>query len=62
VVRADPSGSRLSLDRALPDFFRGGPLFDDHGHLAGVIVGSSAAVPVSQLRPLLDKVAAAGGI
>jgi hypothetical protein len=62
VVGAGASGSRLSLDRALPDFFRGGPLFDDQGHLAGVIVGSSGAVPVSQLRPLLDKVAAAGGI
>jgi hypothetical protein len=60
VVGAGPSGSRLSLDPALPDFFRGGPLFDDQGHLAGVIVGSSGAVPVSQLRLLLDK--AAGGI
>jgi hypothetical protein len=58
----DESGSRLAIDRALPDFFRGGPLFDGQGRLAGVIVGSSGAVPVSQLRSLLGKLAAAGGI
>jgi len=62
VVRSDPSGSRLSLDRALPDFFRGGPLFDAQGHLAGVMVGAGAAVSSSQLRALLDKLAGAGGI
>jgi len=55
-------GSRLAIDRALPDFFRGGPLFDAQGRLAGLIVGSSGAVPVSRLRALLDRLAAPSGI
>jgi hypothetical protein len=62
VGGANESGSRLAIDRALPDFFRGGPLFDAQGHLAGVMVGAGAAVSSSQLRALLDKLAGAGGI
>ena len=61
-VLAGRGGSRLAIDRALPDLFRGGPLFDGHGRLAGVIVGASAAIPISQLRPLLDKLLAPDGI
>jgi hypothetical protein len=61
-VLAGRGGARLTLDRDLPDVFRGGPLFDGQGRLAGLIVGTSAAVPASQLRPLLDKLLGSDGI
>jgi len=59
---SDEGGAPLAIDRALPGFFRGGPLFDEQGRLAGVIVGSNGAVPASRLRALLDKLGAPSGI
>jgi len=62
AANASDDGAPLAIDRVLPGFFRGGPLFDEQGRLAGVIVGSSGAVPASRLRALLDKLAAPSGI
>jgi hypothetical protein len=68
VVAGPPDGEdviRLPIDRALPDLFRGAPLFDEQGRLSAVIVRSGAgaeAAPVSHLRPILDKLLGSNGI
>ena len=65
VVDGEDDSPRLRTDRALPASFRGGPLFDAQGRLAGVNVrresDGSTAVPASLLRPLLEKLLGAGG-
>jgi S1-C subfamily serine protease len=57
---------RLHTSPALPAPFRGGPLFDADGRLAGVNVrseqGSPTAVPSSLLRALLAELPDANGI
>jgi hypothetical protein len=60
--RSGGDGLRLRIDRELPDLFRGGPLFDGQGRLAGLIVGGNAAIPVSRLRPILDRLLGSDGI
>jgi len=64
-VDGEDDSPRLRTDRALPASFRGGPLFDAQGRLAGVNVrresDGSTAVPASLLRPLLEKLLGAGG-
>jgi hypothetical protein len=60
--RSGGDGLRLRIDRALPDLFRGGPLFDGQGRLAGLVVSANAAIPVSRLRPILDRLLGSDGI
>src|SRR5207249_11323049 len=50
-VGGEGDGSRLQTDRALPEPFWGGPLFDAQGRLAGLIVhpegNGGTAIPAS---------------
>jgi len=66
VVDGEGDAFRLQTDRAFPEPFWGGPLFDAQGRLAGLIVRpqgtGGTAIPASLLRPLVEKIVGAGGI
>ena len=62
VEFAPGGGARLYINRALPESFWGGPLFDAEGRLAGLSTRPSSdsdsgfAVPTSLLWTLIDRV------
>lgn len=56
VESSDELSRRIVLDAPAPAFAPGMPLWNQRGEVVGILLGAETAVPVSALRPVMEKI------